>query len=517
MKLSVRLILGFVVVATFSLIVGSIGIVKLHRIDLMVAELYSENLRPLYDVGNAKSHFLNIARLDLLYISADPAKRKEILVLHKAELDELNEHLETYEKTKLGDTELKHLNNFREVKNGYLELSQRAHTLSDAGRTAEANKLLLEEGKQYFEKVEESAEALIETTSSLASQTVKEADEVYQTSRNGMIAIISFSFLVSVLIGWWLSRSIGGRLGKVASDLFQNAESMKTGSLQLSTASQQVSSGSTEAAASLEETVASLEELNSMVKLNSENAKQAAQISIEATQSATNGEKEIKHLIESMTEVSKSSKKIEEIINVIDDIAFQTNLLALNAAVEAARAGEQGKGFAVVADAVRSLAQRSSTAAKDITGLIKESVSQIETASKLADGGGAALTEITINVRKVADLNNEIATASSEQTLGLQQISKAMNELDSATQQNAAASEEVAATSEQMMSQSENLARSTDQLIEVIEGNGAAKRNQGEAPSGKVFPMTPSKAKTKAAHSESNHSETVEKTGTEGF
>lgn len=144
--------------------------------------------------------------------------------------------------------------------------------------------------------------------------------------------------------------------------------------------------------------------------------------------------------------ISQDSKKIEEIIHVIDDIAFQTNLLALNAAVEAARAGEQGKGFAVVAEAVRALAQRSASAAKEINGLIKESVERTEQGSSIADNSGQVLTRIVSSVNKVVTLNKEIAQASNEQSQGISQISKAMNQLDQASQSNAASSEEIAAT-----------------------------------------------------------------------
>ena len=182
------------------------------------------------------------------------------------------------------------------------------------------------------------------------------------------------------------------------------------------------------------------------------------------------GEREIRNLIESMKDISQSSKKIEEIINVIDDIAFQTNLLALNAAVEAARAGEQGKGFAVVAEAVRGLAQRSASAAKDITALIQDSVSKIDRGSKIVDNSGNALKTIVTSVKKVSDLNNEIATASAEQANGISQISKAMNALDTSTQQNAAASEEVAATSEEMSSQAESLRNLVANLSLIVNG-----------------------------------------------
>lgn len=187
-------------------------------------------------------------------------------------------------------------------------------------------------------------------------------------------------------------------------------------------------------AGSMQETVASLEQLNSMVKMNSNHASQAAELSRNSKQTAEMGVHEIQFLIESMTSISESSKKIEEIIHVIDDIAFQTNLLALNAAVEAARAGEHGKGFAVVADAVRSLAHRSSSAAKDISSLIKESVEKVEHGSATASKSSTVLNDIMNSVTKVSQLNQEISSASLEQTAGLDQISKAMNQMDSSFQ-----------------------------------------------------------------------------------
>jgi Methyl-accepting chemotaxis protein len=244
---------------------------------------------------------------------------------------------------------------------------------------------------------------------------------------------------------------------------------------QLSLAGQSLSQSSTTAAASLEETVASLEEMTSMVKMNSDNAKQAASLSSASRNAAEEGEREIKNLVDSMKDISQSSKKIEEIINVIDDIAFQTNLLALNAAVEAARAGEQGKGFAVVAEAVRSLAQRSAAAAKDINTLIKDSVDKIERGTDIADKSGGVLNNIVNSIKKVADLNNEISVASSEQTTGIEQINKAMNQLDQSSQSNAASSEEIAATSEEIASQSSQMQGMVHDLNSFVTGQSEIK------------------------------------------
>ncbi len=270
-------------------------------------------------------------------------------------------------------------------------------------------------------------------------------------SANNIIIVTTLGACLSIFaILVFIASRMSSTVGSIASRLTTAGGQVASSVEQLNEAGNSLSQSSTEAAASLEETVAALEELTSMVQMNSDNAKQAATLSASSRDAAEKGEREIQSLIQSMTAISQSSKKIEKIISVIDDIAFQTNLLALNAAVEAARAGEQGKGFAVVAEAVRSLAQRSASAAKDITSLIKDSVAQIEEGSQTADQSGAVLTNIVNSVKKVSDLNSEIAAASSEQTTGIQQISKAMNQLDQASQSNAASAEEIAATSNEI-------------------------------------------------------------------
>ena len=229
----------------------------------------------------------------------------------------------------------------------------------------------------------------------------------------------------------------------------------------LSGSSSELSSASSESAASLEETVASLEELTSMIRQNADTAKAASDLSQVSKTTAQEGSSEIANLISMMEQIAHSSKKIEEIITVIDDIAFQTNLLALNAAVEAARAGEQGKGFAVVAEAVRSLAQRSAISAKEISGLISESAQQVEQGQKVAGSSQSVLGKIVDSVNKVAQLNTEIASASVEQSTGVSQISQAMNQLDQVTQSNASSSETISQAAS-------NLDHSTQSLTETI-------------------------------------------------
>lgn len=243
--------------------------------------------------------------------------------------------------------------------------------------------------------------------------------------------------------------------------------------------SQSLSANSNQAAASLEETVASIEELSGIVSKNTQSAQEADRLSQSCQSAAERGASEIHELISAINDISASSRKIEEIINVIDDIAFQTNLLALNAAVEAARAGEQGRGFAVVADAVRGLAQRSSSAAKDITGLISDSVEKVERGSKIAGSSGDVLNTIVASVKKVSSINSEISAASSEQAAGIQQIGQAMSQLDQATQQNAAVAEEASASADELSEQSSSLQAFVADLTEVIEGARSAGSSKG--------------------------------------
>ncbi len=233
---------------------------------------------------------------------------------------------------------------------------------------------------------------------------------------------------------------------------------------QISSAANEISQGNTdlsqrteEQAASLEETASSMEELTSTVKQNADNAREANQLSGSAREQAEEGGKAVESAIIAMKEINNSSKKIEDIIGVIDEIAFQTNLLALNAAVEAARAGEQGKGFAVVASEVRSLAQRSAAAAKEIKSLIKDSVENVDEGTRLVDESGSMLGEIVGSVRKVSNIIAEIAASSSEQSQGIEQINQAITQLDEVTQQNAALVEEAAAASESMDEQARDM------------------------------------------------------------
>jgi methyl-accepting chemotaxis protein len=257
-------------------------------------------------------------------------------------------------------------------------------------------------------------------------------------------------------------------------------ESVTAGSEQITKGSEDLSQRTAEQASALEETSASMEEMTSTVKQNADNAKQANQLAIAARDIADKGGAVTTKAVEAMGEINKSSKKIADIITVIDEIAFQTNLLALNAAVEAARAGEHGRGFAVVAAEVRNLAQRSATAAKEIKGLINESIQRVSDGTSLVDQSGKTLGEIVSSVKRVTDIIAEITAASQEQASGIDQVNKAIMQMDEATQQNAALVEETTSASQSMKEQAQELMRQ----VEVFKTNGTSETShvKREAP-----------------------------------
>jgi methyl-accepting chemotaxis protein-1 (serine sensor receptor) len=320
----------------------------------------------------------------------------------------------------------------------------------------------------------------------------------YQVVRAISLAALALGLAIAVVMAFTLSRSIintlayAGRIareiaqGKLGHDVKVNRKDelgelldafrtmdlrlsaivseVRNGSGEVSTAAQQIARGNDdlsqrtqEQASSLEETASSMEEMTSTVKQNAENASHANQLARGAREQAERGGEVVTQAVGAMKAINESSRKISDIVSLIDEIAFQTNLLALNAAVEAARAGEQGRGFAVVATEVRNLAQRSANAAKEIKGLIKDSAEKVQTGSTLVDQTGKSLAEIVDSVKKVTDIVAEIAAASAEQSAGIDQVNHAVLQMDEMTQQNAALVEEAAAAARAMQEQAGEL------------------------------------------------------------
>ncbi|RYY74085.1 MAG: methyl-accepting chemotaxis protein [Gammaproteobacteria bacterium] len=252
-------------------------------------------------------------------------------------------------------------------------------------------------------------------------------------------------------------NSLIENMGDIVGQIKTAADEISTGATEISSGNSDLSSRTEQQAANLEETASSMEELTSTVKLNADNAKEANKLAEQASRVAGDGGELIQQVVTTMSSINESSQKIADIIGVIDGIAFQTNILALNAAVEAARAGDQGRGFAVVASEVRTLAQRSASAAKDIKALISDSVKKIESGNNLVSRSGETMKDIVSSIKRVNDIMSEIAAASAEQSMGIEEISNAVSQMDEMTQQNAALVEEAAAAAESLQSQADQL------------------------------------------------------------
>ena len=354
--------------------------------------------------------------------------------------------------------------------------------------------------KAGYKDVRKNIDALIQYQMDVARQDFVTTQQMYATVRNIAIVAILGGVLLAGFIGIWLIRAISGPLNEAirvaksvaAGDLTQTIEvhskdetgqlmqamkemndslvhivgQVRNGTETIAVASRQIASGNADLssrtesqASSLEETASSMEELTSTVKQNAEHARHANQLVGSTAEMAVSGGQLVGKVVTTMASIKSSSRKIADIIGVIDGIAFQTNILALNAAVEAARAGEQGRGFAVVAAEVRNLAQRSAGAAKEIKTLISDSVEQVDVGSKLVDEAGEAMDDIVTSVELVVDIISGIATASQEQSSGIEQVNQAVGQMDEATQQNAALVEQAAAAAESLQDQAAKLAQ----------------------------------------------------------
>ncbi|WP_088330387.1 methyl-accepting chemotaxis protein [Lacimicrobium sp. SS2-24] len=285
-------------------------------------------------------------------------------------------------------------------------------------------------------------------------------------------------------------------LSGMISEIRSAADLINTASSEIAQGNADLSSRTEEQASSLEETASSMEELTGTVKLNSENANQANSLASQASTIATDGGELIEKVVVTMGSINESAQKISDIIGVIDGIAFQTNILALNAAVEAARAGEQGRGFAVVASEVRSLAQRSADAAKDIKSLISDSVGKIESGNELVTQSGKTMEEVVTSIKRVNDIMAEIAAASAEQASGIDEVGKAVSQMDEVTQQNAALVEEAAAAAESLQAQAESMAKQIS-MFKLSERFNTPNSSQSTAGDNvrKLAPVAANKAK----------------------
>jgi len=330
----------------------------------------------------------------------------------------------------------------------------------------------------------------------------KSADVIYTQARITIAAMIVTCVVLAMLLSWWVARLVARPLSnavkiarqvaegdltatipnnagrdetgqlmdalkqmndnllKIVHEVRTSTDTISTASAEIATGNMDLSSRTEQQAGALEETASAMEELTSTVKQNSDNARQAKQLAIKASEIAQSGGDVVGKVVDTMGDINNSSRKIVDIIAVIDGIAFQTNILALNAAVEAARAGEQGRGFAVVASEVRTLAQRSTAAAREIKTLIDDSVSKVDTGTQLVGEAGQTMSEVMVSVKRVSDVVAEITAASAEQSQGIEQINNAVVQMDENTQQNAALVEQAAAAAKALQEQAGRLSQS---------------------------------------------------------
>jgi methyl-accepting chemotaxis protein len=384
------------------------------------------------------------------------------------------------------------------VRKAYNDGRDKITKLKEAGNTDEANQVLETEfvpaGNAYLAEINK----LLDIQRTSIDATAVQINGIYETTRNRLIAFGALVLAIGVAFSLWLTtgitrplhRAVGFARKVAAGDLTSRVEvdskdesgqllqalnemngnilrivtQVRTGTESIASGTSQIAAGNTdlsqrteEQASSLQQTASSMEELTSIVRQNADNAKQASSLAVNASEIATKGGEVVGQVVDTMDKINDASRKVVDIIAVIEGIAFQTNILALNAAVEAARAGEQGRGFAVVAGEVRSLAQRSATAAKEIKTLIGDSAERVEKGSQLVAQAGLTMEEIVGAVKRVTDIMGEISAASAEQSAGIEQVNQAVNQMDTVTQQNAALVEQAAAAAGSLEEQAQRL------------------------------------------------------------
>jgi methyl-accepting chemotaxis protein len=372
--------------------------------------------------------------------------------------------------------------------------------LAASGATMDATALLMGPLRQDQEAYTNRLKAFVKGGNIFMEKSSKGAEEQYHSKRLIIAAMAVVAVLLAIGLSIWIARSItqpvnyavkiartvasgdlssnidvrskdeigqlllalrdmNDGLQKLVGEVRSSADTIATASNEIASGNMDLSSRTESQASALEETASAMEELTSTVKQNADNAHEANQLAAKASNVAVNSGQVVSQVVDTMASIAESSRQIVNIISVIDGIAFQTNILALNAAVEAARAGEQGRGFAVVASEVRSLAQRSAAAAKEIKGLIDDSVAKVDSGSKLVEEAGTTMKNVVDSVRHVTGIVSEISSASAEQTSGIEQVNQAIMQMDASTQQNAALVEQAAAAAQSLQTQATKLAQ----------------------------------------------------------
>jgi methyl-accepting chemotaxis protein len=502
-KIGTKLQSSFILLALIAGVIGWVGIDNIRKADNNSTALYEKATVPNDQLGDISTTFQRVrVNLAKFLLTRDQAKKQQYSDKMKEYSSKITKTIDLIGKELTGAEDKKMLQAIIDSRAAFLPLADKVKELSLAGRESEAEALYEGEVNKaaqaeqtaidnYGEYLINHAKALSQQNSAMASSAVRFTTILAIV---GVILAIGLGIFITRVITVPLQEAVRvanlvasgdltGRIGNTYNDetgqLLQALKEMngglalivgdvRSGADSIATATEQIAAGNAdlsqrteEQASALEETASSMEELTATVKQNADNAQQANQLAIRASNVAVKGGDVIHRVIRTMESITASSRKIADIIGVIDGIAFQTNLLALNAAVEAARAGEQGRGFAVVAAEVRSLAQRSAAAAKEIKSLIEDSVGKVQDGSQLVEEAGHTTQEIVTSIKRVTDIMAEISAASLEQSSGIEQVNTAISQMDDVTQQNAALVEEASAAAESLEEQAR-------QLVQVV-------------------------------------------------
>ena len=476
MKLGVKLIGGFMVIAVITLIVGVLGITQINKIEKADAAMYEENVTGMAILGDLNDTYLSM-RVAILYVLVDKFARGNDVSNASDSFKAIDQKgmalLEKFDRTVNDPESRKLLDAFKADSAPYNAARDKTIQATIAGKQDEAMAGLAQTA-EIGKKMTGTLAGMISRTDELAKQRA-ENNQAIAGRANWIAGIVTgLGILLAMGIGSLLTLSTTRPINHVVEGLSDGADQVASASNQVSSSSQQLAEGTSEQAASLEETSSSIEELSSMTKQNADNAGQAKAMMEQAGQIVGKVDQHMTEMIDAMEEIKKSSDETGKILKTIDEIAFQTNLLALNAAVEAARAGEAGAGFAVVADEVRNLAMRSAEAAKNTNNLIEGTIKAVKNGNELTHKTKEAFEENRVIAMKIGQLVDEIATASNEQAHGIAQINIAVSEMDKVTQQTAANAEESASASEELNAQAEQMKVFVEELVRVVGGNSDA-------------------------------------------
>jgi len=499
LRIGVRLGLAFAAVIALAAVVVVIGITRLSHITDNISLIGADRVPKVQKLADITDDVNIIAReLRDALIFDDAAKVAAALDTAVKAREQIGKLLAELAPTITSAEGKKRLAALAEARAAYVPVQVAFIELVRAGKKAEATAVLSDKLRPvqvaYMKTVDDLKDVQIE----LIKHAAEEGQAEYAQAKLLMFGLLAGMALAGALLGAWITRSItrpvdeavavaervaAGDLGStiqvrsrdetgrllgalkamneslvhIVGTVRNSSDSIATGSAQIASGNADLSQRTEEQASALEQTAASMEQLGSTVKQNADNARQANQLALGASTVAIRGGEVVGQVVQTMKGINESSKKIADIISVIDGIAFQTNILALNAAVEAARAGEQGRGFAVVASEVRSLAQRSAEAAKEIKSLITASVERVEQGTLLVDQAGVTMDEVVTSIKRVTDIMGEISSASTEQSTGVSQVGEAVSQMDQVTQQNAALVEESAAAAESLKLQAKAL------------------------------------------------------------